>query len=55
MINIITPWHAIYIYFYSRMSFRFPKEEKLKSKTLIQKIFDEGSAISNYPLNNIYI
>ena len=55
MINIITPWHAIYIYFYSHMSFRFPKEEKLKSKTLIQKIFDEGSAVSNYPLKVLYV
>lgn len=55
MINIIIPWHAIYIYFYSLMSFKFPKEEKLKSKKLIQKIFEEGSAISNFPIKALYI
>jgi ribonuclease P protein component len=37
------------------MTFRFPKEEKLKSKTLIQKIFDEGSAVSNFPLKVLYV
>lgn len=55
MINIITPWHAIYIYFYGRMSFKLPKEEKLKSKTLIQKIFDEGSSVSCFPLKVLYV
>lgn len=55
MINIITLWHAIYIYFYSLMSFKFPREEKLKSKTLIQKIFEEGSAVSKFPLKVLYV
>ena len=55
MINIITLWHGIYIYFYSLMSFKFPKEEKLKSKKLIQKIFEEGAAISKFPLKVLYL
>lgn len=37
------------------MSFKFPREEKLKSKNLIQKIFDEGSAVSKFPLKVLYV
>ena len=50
MINIINARHGIYIYFYRLMSVKFPREEKLKSKKRIQQLFDEGSAISDFPL-----
>ncbi len=36
------------------MSVKFPREEKLKSKKHIQRLFDEGSAISDFPLKLIY-
>jgi len=37
------------------MSFRFPKEEKLKSEKQIQAIFEKGSSIVVYPLKLIYL
>ncbi|SFU27138.1 ribonuclease P protein component [Pustulibacterium marinum] len=37
------------------MDFRFPKDEKLKSKTLIQEMFREGNAVSKYPLKLVFI
>ncbi|GLB52937.1 ribonuclease P protein component [Neptunitalea chrysea] len=37
------------------MDFSFPKDEKLKSKILIQKLFSEGSAVSKYPIKLVYI
>ncbi|WP_394748132.1 ribonuclease P protein component [Spongiimicrobium salis] len=33
----------------------FPKEEKLKSRKLIGKLFEEGKSISKYPLKLIYL
>ncbi|MFD0863190.1 ribonuclease P protein component [Sungkyunkwania multivorans] len=33
----------------------FSKEEKLKSKKIIGKIFAEGSSVSKYPLRLIYL
>lgn len=54
MINIIKARHAVYIYYYCLMSVKFPREEKLKSKKHIQQLFDEGSAISDFPLKLIY-
>ena len=36
------------------MRFRFNKEEKLKSKKLIELLFAEGKSISVYPLKLIY-
>jgi ribonuclease P protein component len=36
------------------MDQRFPKNEKLKSKKLIEKIFTEANGISKYPLKVFY-
>lgn len=37
------------------MSFKFNKREKLKSKKLIEQLFQEGKSITNYPLKLYYI
>lgn len=37
------------------MEFGFSKPEKLKSRTLIQLLFSEGSAVSKYPLKLIFV
>ncbi|WP_405384825.1 ribonuclease P protein component [Maribacter sp. LLG6340-A2] len=37
------------------MNQSFGKKEKLKSKVLITKIFDEGKGISSFPLKLIYL
>jgi ribonuclease P protein component len=37
------------------MSFRFPKEEKLKSEKQIQAIFEKGSSITAFPLKMVYL
>ena len=37
------------------MAFSFPKEEKLKSKKLIERLFIEGKSIANFPLKLIYL
>ncbi len=55
MIIIITSRQANSCYFYSLMSFRFPKEEKLKSEKQIQAIFEKGSSITAYPLKLVYL
>lgn len=34
--------------------FTFPKEEKLKSKKLIETLFTQGEAVTQYPLKLIY-
>ena len=36
------------------MNQRFPKEEKLKSKKLIDKIFKEGNGVTKYPVKLFY-
>ena len=33
----------------------FTKEEKLKSKKLIQQLFEEGSSFSKFPLRMVYL
>lgn len=33
----------------------FPKEEKLKSKILIDQLFAEGKSVSKYPIKLIYL
>jgi len=33
----------------------FPRKEKLKSKKLIEKLFEEGKSVSNYPIKLIYL
>ena len=37
------------------MNYRFPKEEKLKSKKCLELLFSEGNAVSKFPLKLIYI
>jgi len=37
------------------MSNSFPKEEKLKSKKLIETLFSEGKAVSKFPLKLVYV
>tara|TARA_R110002073_G_scaffold279026_1_gene443060 strand:+ start:336133 stop:336510 length:378 start_codon:yes stop_codon:yes gene_type:complete len=37
------------------MQFTFNKQEKLKSKKLIEKLFAEGKSVSAYPLKLIYL
>jgi len=37
------------------MAFSFPKKEKLKSKKLIEQLFDKGKSVSHYPIKLIYL
>ena len=37
------------------MRFTLNKQEKLKSKKLIEQLFAEGKSVSNYPLKLIYL
>lgn len=37
------------------MSFKYPKTEKLKSKKLIEKLFEKGKSVSSYPVKLIYL
>ncbi|MCJ7468129.1 MAG: ribonuclease P protein component [Maribacter sp.] len=37
------------------MAYTFPKKEKLKSKKLIEKLFEEGKYISNFPVKLVYL
>lgn len=55
MIIIITSREANSCYFYSLMSFRFPKEEKLKSEKQIQALFEKGSSITAFPIKMVYL
>lgn len=36
------------------MSFTYSKDEKLKSKKLIETLFSEGKSVSKYPLRLVY-
>lgn len=36
------------------MAFNYPKEEKLKSKISIGRLFTEGKSVSKYPLRLVY-
>ncbi|MDN3675446.1 ribonuclease P protein component [Flavobacterium branchiarum] len=36
------------------MSFTYPKNERLKSKTIIGLLFSEGKSVSKYPLRLVY-
>jgi ribonuclease P protein component len=36
-------------------TFSYPRKEKLKSKKLIEKLFQEGKSVSAYPLKLIYL
>jgi len=55
MIIIITSRQANSCYFYSLMSFKFPKEEKLKSEKQIKAIFEKGSSITASPIKLVYL
>ncbi|KAB8152082.1 ribonuclease P protein component [Kordia sp. TARA_039_SRF] len=37
------------------MKYRFPKEEKLKSKKCVELLFNEGAAVTKFPLRLVYI
>ncbi len=37
------------------MKFTYPKHEKLKSRTQIEKLFTEGKSVSKYPLRLVYL
>lgn len=37
------------------MRFTYPKQEKLKSRTLINQLFSEGKSVSKYPLRLAYV
>lgn len=42
-------------YFYMMMRYAFPRQEKLKSKKLIEKLFAEGHSVNGYPIKLIYL
>lgn len=37
------------------MSFKFPKEEKLKSRKLIDQLFAEGKSLKKFPIKVVYL
>ncbi|MEO5776175.1 MAG: ribonuclease P protein component [Flavobacterium sp.] len=37
------------------MDFSYPKDEKLKSKKIIDLLFSEGKSVSKYPLRLVYV
>ena len=37
------------------MSLKFPKEEKLKSRKLIDQLFSEGKSVKKFPLKLVYL
>lgn len=37
------------------MRHTYPKQEKLKSRTLIDQLFSEGKSVSKYPLRLVYV
>jgi len=37
------------------MRYTFKKEEKLKSKKLIEQLFEKGSSLSEFPLRMVYL
>lgn len=37
------------------MKYTYPKNEKLKSRTLIDQLFSEGKSVSKYPLRLVYV
>lgn len=37
------------------MDFRYPKEEKLKSRITIGRLFTEGKSVAKYPLRLVYV
>jgi ribonuclease P protein component len=37
------------------MKYRFPKEEKLKSKKCVELLFNEGAAVTKFPLRLVFI
>ena len=37
------------------MNFNYPKNEKLKSKKMIDLLFSEGKSVSKYPLRLVYV
>ena len=46
---------AFLLLFLKPMDFTFPKKEKLKSKKVIDALFDKGKSVSVYPLRLVFI
>lgn len=38
-----------------KMKFTFGKQERLKSKTLLKKLYEEGKSIKEFPLRMVYL
>ena len=55
MILVIDTKRGINCYFYSRMSFAFPKREKLKSRKTLERLFAEGRSLTKFPLRMIFL
>ena len=45
----------LFLITFALMQFTFNKQEKLKSKKLIEQLFIEGKSVSAYPLKLIYL
>jgi ribonuclease P protein component len=45
-------FHFLYLY---GMNNKYPKAEKLKSKTIIDSLFSKGKSVSNYPLRLVCV
>lgn len=37
------------------MNFKFPKEEKLKSRKLISELFDSGKSVKSFPITLVFL
>lgn len=55
IVKILTLILAIFTNFMNKMNFKYPKEEKLKSKNTIDLLFSEGKSVSKYPLRLVYV
>jgi ribonuclease P protein component len=42
-------------YFCRDMTFTYPKNEKLKSRKTIEKLFSQGKSVSKFPLRLVYV
>jgi len=47
--------YTILQFFYIKMKFTYPKNEKLKSKITIDLLFSKGKSVSKYPLRLVYV
>ena len=42
-------------FLFLKMNFSFPKQEKLKSKVLLEALFSKGKQITSFPLQLVYL